>query len=65
MSGDIGIILGEFMDDAAVRWAEVYRHRLSGAADFINPTFGLSSDAVRTGTLIITNVDIDTSTNVF
>lgn len=61
VSGDVGVVFGEFMDDTAVGGVEVNRHRFASGADFFNPTLGTLGDTVGTLAFVVGDVNIDAS----
>ncbi len=58
---DVGIILGESMDDAAVGGVKFENERLAGLADFFNPTFGAFFDFFGALAFIVGDIDIHAS----
>ena len=59
VGADIGVILGDFVDDAAIGGVEVELLGVAGLADFANPTFSLVGDAFGALALIVGDVNID------
>ena len=45
VGADVGVILSDFVDDAAIGGIEVELLGVAGLADFANPTFSLVGDA--------------------
>ena len=60
VSGDVGVVLGDFVDDAAIGGVQVELLGATGLADFANPAFGLLGDAVGALALVVGNVNVDT-----
>ena len=59
VGADVGVILSDFVDDAAIGGVEVELLGVAGLADFANPAFGLVSDALGALTLIVGDVNVD------
>lgn len=59
MGFDIGIILGELVDDTAVGGIEIESFGLTGVADLLDPSFSLIGNFVGALAFIVGNVNID------
>ena len=59
MRCDVGVVFGEFVDNAAIGGVEVDCHWLAGLADFFDPAFGLFRNAVGALTFVVGDVDVD------
>lgn len=59
VGGDVGVILGDFVDDAAIGGVEVKLFGATSLANFANPAFGLLGDTVGALALVVGDVNID------
>lgn len=60
MGSDVGVIFGEFVNNATVGGVEVDGYRFTSLADFFNPAFGFFRDAVGALAFVVGDIDVDT-----
>ena len=59
VGGDVGVVLGDFVDDAAIGGVQVELLGTTSLANFTDPAFGLLGDAVGALALVVGDVNVD------
>ena len=59
VGSDVGVVLGDFVDDAAIGGVQVELLGATSLADFANPALSLLGDAIGALALVVGDINVD------